>query len=253
MLTDASVLITGGLGRLGQAIAVAVEARGGVPVLTSRDPGKIALFNREAEEAGRRARARLLAADEEAQVGRFVEALMQDYPSVAGLVNNAYPALPYTDVEHTDWQQWMQAARIGLGWPLTLAAALVERQKRTRVLSIVNVASIYGVVAPDFAIYPPGRDPTPIYNGAIKAALIQQTRYLAVYWAERGVRINAVSPGGILDNQDPEFLRRYNATVPMRRMVTREEVASTVCFLLSQEAGGITGQNIAIDGGRAIR
>lgn len=253
MLTDATVLITGGLGLLGRVIAVAVEARGGVPVLTSRDPDKIALFNREAEEAGRRVRARLLAPDEEAQVGRFVEALMQDYPKVDGLVNNAYPALPYRDVEHTDWQQWMQAARIGLGLPLTLATALVERQTQTRVHSIVNVASIYGVVAPDFAIYPPGRDPTPIYYGAIKAALIQQTRYLAVYWAERGVRVNSVSPGGIFDNQDPEFLRRYDATVPMRRMVTGEEVAATVCFLLSRESGGITGENILIDGGRNLR
>lgn len=252
MLTDATVLITGGLGRLGQALAVAVEARGGVPVLTSRDPDKIALFNREAEEAGRRVRARLLAPGEEAQVGRFVEALMQDYPNVAGLVNNAYPALPYKDVEHTDWQQWMQAARIGLGLPLTLAMALVERQPQTRVHSIVNVASIYGVVPPDFSIYPPGRDPTPIYYDAIKAALIQQSRYLAVYWAERGVRVNSVSPGGILDNQDAEFLSRYNATVPMQRMVTREEVASTVCFLLSRESGGITGQNLIVDGGRTL-
>ncbi|MGH8491029.1 MAG: SDR family oxidoreductase [Gammaproteobacteria bacterium] len=252
MLTDATVLITGGLGRLGQAIAVAVEARDGVPVLTSRDPDKIALFNREAEEAGRRVRVRLLVPDEEAQVGRFVEVLMQDYPKVEGLVNNAYPALPYTDVEHTDWQQWMQAARVGLGLPLTLATALVEPQAQTGVRSIVNVASIYGVVAPDFAIYPSGREPTPIYYGAIKAALIQQTRYLAVYWAERGVRVNVVSPGGILDNQNPDFLRRYNAAVPMRRMVTREEVASTVCFLLSRESGGITGQNLIVDGGRTV-
>ena len=249
-MSETGVSVTGGLGRLGRALAEMLERRGVAALLTSRDPQRVERFNREAEAAGRKARAHLLAFSDQAETERFVERVASQQ-RVTGLVNNAYPALPYVEAEKTGWDVWMEAARVGLGLPLTLGTALVRR--RAGVESIVNVASMYGLVAPDFSIYPPGREPSTIHYGAIKAALIQQTRYLAALWAPLGVRVNAVSPGGIFDNQDAEFLRRYNATVPAGRMVTREEVAATIGFLLGPEAGGITGENVVVDGGRTIR
>lgn len=252
-MSAGTVIVTGGLGRLGLALAQALERRGAVPLLTSRDAGKVEEFNRQAERDGRNARAHLLGFLDERECERFVESVLSRHSEVEGLVNNAYPALPYVEADKTPWSVWMEAAKIGLGLPLTLSAGLVARKTRTRLQSIVNVASMYGFVAPDFSIYPPGREPSTIHYGAMKAALIQQTRYLAALWAPIGVRVNAVSPGGIFDNQDPEFLRRYNATVPAGRMVTREEVAATICFLLGTESAGITGENIVVDGGRTIR
>jgi NAD(P)-dependent dehydrogenase (short-subunit alcohol dehydrogenase family) len=250
-VSEAGVIVTGGLGRLGRALADALERRGAVPVLTSRDAERVERFNAEAKAAGRKARARVLAFTDEAETERFVDGVLAERRAIEGLVNNAYPALPYVEAENTGWRVWMEAARVGLGLPLTLAASLVRR--KCGLHSIVNVASMYGIVAPDFSIYPPGREPSTVHYGAIKAALIQQTRYLAALWAPLGVRVNAVSPGGIFDHQDAEFLRRYNATVPAGRMVTREEVAATIGFLLAREAGGITGENVVIDGGRTIR
>lgn len=252
MLKGKIILVTGGLGRLGRAIGDAVETRGGMALLTSRDAERAAAYNVQSAGAGHRSRAVCMSTEQEHELADFVDALLREYPMIDGLVNNAYPALSYQDVEHVDWAQWMEAARVGLGLPSTLARLLVERPVRP-VASIVNVASMYGVIAPEFSIYPPGREPSAIYYGAIKAALLQQTRYLAVWWAACGVRVNAVSPGGIFNNQDVEFLRRYNAAVPMQRMVTGEEVAATVCFLLSAESSGITGENILVDGGRTIR
>ena len=249
-MSENAVIVTGGLGRLGRALAEMLERRGVAALLTSRDPQRVERFNRDAEAAGRKARAHLLAFSDEAETERFVERVAAQH-RVEGLVNNAYPALPYVEAEKTGWAVWMEAARVGLGLPLTLGTALVRRKAGLH--SIVNVASMYGFVAPDFSIYPAGREPSTIHYGAIKAALIQQTRYLAALWAPLGVRVNAVSPGGIFDNQDPEFLRRYNATVPAGRMVTREEVAATIGFLLSPDAGGITGENLVVDGGRTIR
>lgn len=252
MLNDSVILITGGLGLLGRAISETVEAQGGVPVLTSRDQEKVIAFNREAEKAGQKKRAYQLPAQDEKELTPFIENLLEQYPNIAGLVNNAYPAMPYRSVEETDWSYWSEAARIGLALPQSLSSILVEHQDKTDIGSIVNVASMYGLLAVDLSIYPPGHDPNPAYYGSMKAALIQLTRYHAVYWAERGIRVNSVSPGGLSNQQEEEFLNRYNATVPMGRMVTPEEVASTVCFLLSQNSSGMTGQNLVIDGGRTI-
>jgi NAD(P)-dependent dehydrogenase (short-subunit alcohol dehydrogenase family) len=252
MLAGKTILVTGGLGRLGLAIGAGIEARGGSALLTSRDVDRVAAYNNHAAATGQRARAVVMVTEKEEGMAAFVDELLRVHTSIDGLVNNAYPALPHRNVEDVDWAHWMETARVGLGLPCTLARLLVEKPSMP-VSSVVNVASMYGVVAPDFSIYPPDRNPSAIYYGAIKAGLIQQTRYLAAWWAKRGVRVNAVSPGGILDNQDQEFLRRYNATVPMQRMVTGNEVASTICFLLSVESSGITGENILVDGGRTIR
>ena len=252
MLANKVILITGGLGRLGLAIAQAVEEYGGTPILTSRDQKKVDDFNEKAEEIKSKACARLLQPDDEGEVKKFIQQLVKEYPRIDGLVNNAYPHLSYKGVEEVSWDHWMESSRITLGLPLTLSTELISNQ--TGLNSIVNMSSMYGVVAPDFNMYPEGRKPSTIYYGTMKAALIQQTRYLAAYLADKGkgVRVNAVSPGGVFDNQDEVFLERYNATVPMKRMVTREEVANTVCFLLGAGSSGITGENILIDCGRTI-
>ncbi len=116
--------------------------------------------------------------------------------------------------------------------------------------SIVNIASIYGVVAPDDRIYQ-GTDvkPAPTEYSAAKGAIIAMTRTIAVRYAKYGVRCNCVSPGGVFDEHEQRFIDQYSARVPMGRMATPEDVAGPVAFLASDWAGYITGQNIMIDGG----
>ena len=97
-----------------------------------------------------------------------------------------------------------------------------------------------------------GGKPNPIYYGTTKASVLALTRYLAVYLAKKDIRVNAVSPGGILSDQDERFLKRYNASVPMERMVSAAEVSNVVMFLLSGMASGITGQNIVVDAGKTL-
>jgi NAD(P)-dependent dehydrogenase (short-subunit alcohol dehydrogenase family) len=115
--------------------------------------------------------------------------------------------------------------------------------------SIVNMASIYGIVGPDFTVYD-GTDMTmPAAYSAIKGALISFTRYVASYFGPKHVRVNAISPGGIFDNQNEVFLDNYCKKVPMRRLGNPEDIAPTVAFLLSDDSRYITGQNIIVDGG----
>ena len=126
---------------------------------------------------------------------------------------------------------------------------VIKQMKRQGNGSIVNIASIYGVVGNDFTIYEGTEIIPAAAYAAIKGGLINLTRYLASLYGEIGVRINCVSPGGIFDNQPASFVKAYEKKVPMKRMGKPDDIAPAVAFLLSDEAKYITGHNLIVDGG----
>ena len=115
--------------------------------------------------------------------------------------------------------------------------------------SIINIGSIYGVVSGDMRIYKNGDRRTSEIYGATKAAVINLTKYFATYMAPYNVRVNCISPGGIYNNQDNDFIENYSRKVPMNRMGNENELLSTVEYLLSDQSSYVTGQNIIVDGG----
>jgi NAD(P)-dependent dehydrogenase (short-subunit alcohol dehydrogenase family) len=120
--------------------------------------------------------------------------------------------------------------------------------------SIINIASIYGMVAPDQAIYQYRRDNgeqfyKPVAYSISKSALYNLTRYLATYWGRRQIRVNTVTFGGVYNSQDPRFVDKYIAKVPLGRMAHPSDYAGIVAFLMSDAAQYITGANIVVDGG----
>lgn len=241
-LAGRTIVVTGGLGRVGRAVGETLAAEGARAILTTRDAEKAARFA-AAGQLG--LSARVLSFDSEAEVRAFADALAREGP-VHGLVNNAYAATPEKPLETIVLDDWAEGARVNLGGALSLSRALVEG---AGCRAIVNVGSIYGVMAPDLSIYAGRVPPMPTY-GAFKAGLVQLTRHLAIHWAERGVRVNAVSLGGVSDGQDEAFLAAYAKMVPTRRMIDREEAAAVVAFLLSEAASGVTGTNLMVDAGR---
>ena len=119
--------------------------------------------------------------------------------------------------------------------------------------SIINIASHYGLVSPDPHFYnhikndPPFIKP-PMY-GPSKAALIQLTKYMSVLWGKYNVRVNCISPGGVTNNQDPRFVKKYTTRVPLGRMAVKEDLAGPLVFLASDASSYLTGTNIVVDGG----
>jgi len=119
--------------------------------------------------------------------------------------------------------------------------------------SIVNIGSLYATIAPDPAMYdhlglePPFLKP-PAY-GASKAGVVSLTRYFARLWGPHGVRVNALSPGGVLGGQDPEFLRKFTARTPLRRLAEGADLAAPLLFLASDESSYVTGHELRVDGG----
>jgi NAD(P)-dependent dehydrogenase (short-subunit alcohol dehydrogenase family) len=180
-----------------------------------------------------------------------VNNIIDKYRRIDGLVNNAYPRTADwgNKFENIDYQSWQR----NVDWQLNsyfyitqLVSKLMVENKRG---SIINMASIYGVVGPDFTVYNDTNMTMPAAYSAIKGAIINFTRYLASYLGPNNIRVNTVSPGGIFDNQNTTFVDNYSKKVPMRRMGLPDDISPAIVFLLSEESKYITGQNIIIDGG----
>jgi NAD(P)-dependent dehydrogenase (short-subunit alcohol dehydrogenase family) len=123
---------------------------------------------------------------------------------------------------------------------------------------ILNISSDLSVIAPDQRLYrksdlPQNLQPVkPITYSVIKAGLIGLTKYLSTYWAENDVRCNALSPGGVFNGQDDDFVRRLTSLIPMGRMANSDEYRATVQYLCSDASKYLNGQNIVVDGGRSV-
>lgn len=172
------------------------------------------------------------------------------YSRIDGLVNNAYPrtkdwGLKFENIPYQSWKE-------NVDGQLNSCFYFIQQTSKYMAASggaIVNMASVYGSVGPDFTIYEDTTMTMPAAYSAIKGGIVNFTRYLASYLGPKNIRINSVSPGGIFDNQNPVFVKNYEKKVPMKRMGRPDDISPAIVFLLSDEAKYITGQDLAIDGG----
>ena len=122
--------------------------------------------------------------------------------------------------------------------------------------SIINISSDLGLIAPDQSLYrledlDDDLQPVkPVTYSVVKTGLIGLTRYVATYWADKGVRCNALCPGGVENNQDPEFINKLSTKIPMKRMAKKDEYRGSIIYLLSDASSYVNGAVIAADGGR---
>lgn len=240
ILRDKVILVTGGSGLIGKEIIADIKRKGGN------------VINADIEEDTNMSAGTLrLDITNDKSVQNGIDKIVTEFGRIDGLVNNAYPRTKdwgnkFEDVDPHSWR---------LNVDMQLNSYFVCSQKVLKVMvdrskgSIVNIASIYGVVGNDFTLYEEYGGTSPAAYSAIKGGLINFTRYLASYYGRKGIRVNCVSPGGIIDNQNPSFISRYEAKVPMGRLGRPDDIAPAVSFLLSDEAKYITGHNLIVDGG----
>jgi NAD(P)-dependent dehydrogenase (short-subunit alcohol dehydrogenase family) len=155
--------------------------------------------------------------------------------------------------------QWQTEIAVGLTGAMLCSRAFGGAMAKSGGGVILNIASDLGVIAPDQRLY---RQPNvtreeeqpvkPVTYSVIKHGLIGLTKYLATYWADRGVRVNAISPGGVFNNQDSAFVEKLTRLIPMGRMADVDEYRAAVQFLCSDASSYMTGQNIIMDGGRSV-
>jgi NAD(P)-dependent dehydrogenase (short-subunit alcohol dehydrogenase family) len=180
-----------------------------------------------------------------------IDKIIEKYGRIDGLVNNAYPRTKDwgDSFEKMSPDSWRANVDIQMNSYFVITQKVLIQMKKQKSGSVVNIASIYGVVGNDFTVYEGTNMTSAAAYSAIKGGLINFTRYLASLYGQYGVRINTVSPGGIFDNQDKKFVSNYEKKVPMKRMGTPKDIAPSVLFLLSEDAKYITGHNLIVDGG----
>ena len=237
ILEDKIIVVTGGKGLLGQAIIKDIQKKGGIAVC-------IDIHGNDQHD---------LVHDltQLSEIKSAVKNILKKYKRLDGWVNNAYPR---TDDWGTDFLEIPEdSLKKNIDWQLNsyilCCQQVIESFLVQKKGSIVNIASIYGVVGNDFSIYEGTDINPPAAYSAIKGGLINFSRYLASKYGKDGIRINVVSPGGIFDHQPESFVKAYEKKVPMKRMGNPDDIAPAVSFLLSDEAQYITGQNLIVDGG----
>jgi len=167
------------------------------------------------------------------------------------LINCVYPRTEdwSTRFEDINFDSWKMNVNNHLGGFFIMCKETAMIMKKRRSGSIINLASIYGVVAPDFSIYEGTEMTMPAAYASIKAGIIALTKYIATYYGAFNIRANCISPGGIYDNQPDYFVKKYSLKTPLGRMSNPHEIVGTVIYLASDASSYVTGQNIIVDGG----
>lgn len=269
-LTGKTALITGAAGVLGVEHAAALLEIGATVVLT--DLSEIQLASASTLLVGRADSARILTrvmdvcrlesiravADEFRASGRRVDILVNN-AAIDAKVTGDGGLLETSRLENFPLEQWESQIAVGL------TGAFLSSQVFGSAMAgdgeggvILNIASDLSVCSPDQRLYrkdglADAQQPVkPVTYPVIKTGLVGLTRYLATYWADRGVRANALSPGGVYTAQGEEFVQRLTSLIPLGRMASRDEYRAAVQFLCSDASAYLNGQNIVMDGGRSV-
>jgi len=190
----------------------------------------------------------------EASIREAIAKVIQNEGRVDILVNSAYPRTKDwgVKIEHVPFGSWKTNVDSHLGGYFLCCREAAEQMKRQGEGVIINLASIYGVVAPDFSIYEETEMTMPVAYSAIKGGIIALTKYIATYYAKYNIRANVISPGGIFDNQPQDFVEKYSKKTPIGRMGKPGDVIGAVIYLASDASAYVTGHNLVVDGGWTV-
>lgn len=269
-LNSKNALITGAAGLLGIEHAEALLECGSIVVLTdidgaslvsakaklsSRfDPDKIFIYTMDVTKI----ESLTFVADSLETNGIGINILINN-AAIDPKVNANDGLIETSRLENFSLSQWNSEVSVGLTGAFLCSQIFGSRMAKVGTGGvIINIASDLSVFSPDQRIYRKIGLPEdlqsvkPVTYSVIKTGLIGLTRYLATYWADRGIRCNSLSPGGVYNGQSDEFVQRLSNLIPLGRMARRDEYRSVIQFLSSDASSYMNGQNIVMDGGRSV-
>jgi NAD(P)-dependent dehydrogenase (short-subunit alcohol dehydrogenase family) len=256
MLEDKVVVITGGAGLIGKEFVKAVVENDGIAIMADIN-----------EELGQKVKEDLseelnstnidfikLNITSKSSLDNCINYIDAKYKRIDALVNNAYPrnknyGKHFFDVEYGDF---VENLGLNLGGYFIASQQFAGYFQKQGYGNIINISSIYGVVAPRFEVYEGTSMTTPVEYAAIKSGLIHLTKYMAKYFKGMNIKVNALSPGGIFDHQPEEFLAKYKEQCLNKGMLDKSDLKGTLVYLLSDISKYVNGQNIVVDDGFSL-
>ena len=260
-LNGKTAIITGGAGILGKHFSEGLAGCGSHVVVVDLNEKEGEMIARDlTRRYGQQCISIVCDVSEPTSVSSMVDEVMKQFGDINVLHNNAASKSSnleafFAPFEEYTLDQWREVTKVNLDGMFLVAQAVGRKMvEQSRGGSIIQTASIYGLLAPDSRIYEGssymGRAiNTPAVYSASKAAVIGLTKYLATYWADKNIRVNCITPGGAESGQNDTFKEKYSNRVPLGRMAQAEEMVGALLYLASDASSYVTGQNIIIDGG----
>lgn len=262
------VVITGGAGLLGQKHAEAVIEGGGMAVLLdikqeSLNSALESLRNKYSK--GCNVAGYVTDITDEGSIRTITRHIVQECGPIYGLINNAAnnpkvegnaANMGAIQFENFPFSMWLDDISVGLTGAFLCAKVFGAEMAECGNGVILNISSDLGIIAPDQRIYRKEglkdneQTVKPVTYSVIKHGLLGLTKYLATYYADKGVRCNALCPAGVYNGQNEEFLKKLTNLIPLGRMARVDEYKSTVLYLLSEASSYMTGSTMVVDGGR---
>lgn len=258
-LKDKVAIITGGAGLLGKEYVRALASCGASVTIVDIDTAKVNELKILLQEKFN-VKVLGLVADisKKEEVEKMIKEVMAFFGKIDILINNAGVSGKFESgniaplFENYPQEEWDKAWAVNVTGMFLCAQAVGREMVKSGGGAIVNVSSIYGVVAPDQRLYNKEGELNfvkPVAYSVTKSAVLNLTRYLAAYWGKNNIRVNTLTPGGVFDNQDADFVEKYNQKTPLRRMANPDDMAGPMLFLVSDASKYVTGANLMVDGG----
>ena len=268
-LKNKVIVITGGSGFLGSEFSSKLSDVGAIPVILDKNKTSLELLKKKFTKKKQRGFFFLVDLNDETKVNIAINLVIKKYRKIDCLINAAAFTSQgmlkinsnfFEKFENYDFKLWQKSLNENLSITFVLTKSVAKYMLKRKKGSIINIASDVGIISPDHRIYEANKKinyegvnfNTPLSYSVAKSGIISMTRYLATYWAKKGIRVNCVSPAGVYKKHNKKFVEQLSERIPLGRMAKPEELTGAIIYLCSDASSFVTGHNLVVDGGRTI-